>query len=228
MTAADPDSSTIPDTHHDCVLQAFLQGHTIPDLAEHYKLPITAIVAFLNSSKIQSLRDDIARLAASQAELATTHARTAAILTLHAVIDGQSIDPAQVRAASSLLRTTPKAPSRTHHATASSSHVSNGPASQPHDAAHSSPHADVRPNARTDSLATCFHEPEHDAHPEPIAERDAVTGHNDPGASCHAHTEHADTHSACHESPADATASDAQHDHATHTANSRDRPKAAA
>jgi len=233
MTAAAPDSPTIPDTHRDCVLNAFLQGHTIPVLAEHYQLPVTAIVAFLNSPEIQSLRDDIALLAASQAELATTHARTAAILTLHAVINGQSIDPAQVRAASSLLRNTPKAPPRANHGAIGSPHVSKGSASQPHDAAHVRAHTEAgannRPNVRADSRTTRHrHARDPNAHREPTAERESDPVHTDPSAPRHARTEPDDADQTSHESPADAPAPDALHDHATPTANSRDRPSAAA
>jgi len=238
MTAA-TSTTSIPDTHRDCVLQAFLQGHTIPVLAEHYKLPIAAIVAFLNSPEIQTLRDDIALLAASQAELATAHARTSAILTLHAVINGQSIDPAQVRAASSLLRNTPKAPPRaigSPHVSSphvSSPHVSKGSASQPHDAAHAHADADTRPdsrpNARECSRASRQrHEPDPDSHPEPNLDRESEPAHTTPTTSRHARTEPDNADQASHESPADATAPDALHDHATPTTNARDRPIAAA
>jgi len=229
MTAAEAATTTIPESHRDGVLNAFLQGHTIPVLAEHYQLPVTAIVAFLNSSEIQSLRDDIAQLAASQAELATTHARTAAILTLHAVINGQSIDPAQVRAASSLLRNTPKAPPRANHGAIGSPHVSKGPASQPHNAAHAGAHTHTRPKSHADSRTTRHrHARDPDAHHEPIAERESHPALTDPGAPRHARTEPDDADLASHESPADATAPDTLHNHATPTANSRDRPTAAA
>jgi len=225
MTAAEAATTTIPDTHRDCVLNAFLQGHTIPVLAEHYQLPVTAIVAFLNSPEIQSLREDIAQLAASQTELATTHARTAAILTLHAVIHGQSIDPAQSRAASALLRNTPKTPPRAPHDAVGSPHVGKGSASQPHDAAHARAHA----NARSDShAARRRNEPNNESHHEPIAERETVPAHNDPSVSRHARAEHTDAHPARQESQSDAPSPNTQHDHDTPASHARDRPSAAA